>query len=135
MESIKVPVKRKSKKFDEHKEKNDYSKEIDMPSFPEELRISKTEIINLITKSVKLGVEKGISEYGIVKKYISQKKAHNDYGESRIRGWVEAGLLQKRCGGNGQNSKILYDKTRCEELDLSETLVIRKAYSHKKKGN
>jgi len=117
--SVKVKVKKTRKNPDSFIPNN---------SGIDELRLSYTDTIFLISKAVQIGYEKGREDSGEKSKYLSQNKVYKKYGRYRVDGWVDAGLLQRKTNGGGKSSTVLYDTSRCEELDLSETIVIRKPY-------
>lgn len=120
MQAVKVKVKKTRNKNQDSSIPNN--------SGIDEIRLSYTDTILLISKAVQIGFEKGLSESGVKSKYLSQNRIYKKYGRYRVDRWVEAGLIQRKYNGNGKNSTIFYDAAKCEEIDLSETIVIRKPY-------
>jgi hypothetical protein len=93
-----------------------------------ELYISSGEITRLLSGAVEIGVRKGLEAAGELPRLISQNKAYKRFHESRVRNWVNDGLIVPKPNGNGKTSTVYYEYARLMELDASDRIVIRKAY-------
>ena len=87
---------------------------------------TETEMEKLISAGVEIGIQKALEAVGEKPKHISQNKAWKVYGKCRVQGWVAAGLIEKKPGGGGRTSTILYETARLMELDARNAIVIRK---------
>jgi hypothetical protein len=90
---------------------------------------SKKEVLDLLSAVSKIGYEKGLIETGKAPKYISQNKAYRLFMKSRVRNWVNDGLISGKPNGNGRTSTVYYEYARLLELDASEVIRIRKPYT------
>jgi hypothetical protein len=93
-----------------------------------ELYMTRDEISKLLSKAVAIGVEKGLEAAGSSPRLISQNKAHKLFRKSRVRNWVNDGLIAGKPNGNGRTSTVYFEYAKLMELDASDKIIIRKAY-------
>jgi len=95
----------------------------------DELRISRKEMIELLSESFKVGFQKAAENSVKRTKYISQNKAYHDFKKSRVQNWVRDGLIAGKPNGNGKTSTVYFEYSKLMELDASDKIVIRKPYN------
>jgi hypothetical protein len=82
----------------------------------------------LLSDAVAIGVQKGLEATGAAPKYISQNRAHKLFKRSRVRNWVNDGMIAGKPNGNGRCSTVFYEYAKLLELDASDRIFIRKIY-------
>ena len=100
----------------------------------EELRISRDEMVKLLSESFQIGFKKAMElsqnkKKRFLDKDISQNRAHELFTRSRVENWVRDGLILGVKNGNGKNSTVFYEYAKLMELDASKKIVIRKPYN------
>lgn len=75
----------------------------------------KRELIDI----AELGARKAISRLGLIKDEISQREAYRQFGEGRVKVWVQRKLCTRVKPGEG-NSKATYSLIELEVLDKLE---------------
>ena len=93
-----------------------------------DLIISQSELIKLIAGSTEIGFQRGLETAGTAPKFISQNAAYTRFQKARVRTWVENELIHPKHNGNGRNSTIYYEYARLLELEMSDNIIVRKAY-------
>jgi hypothetical protein len=93
-----------------------------------ELYMTRDEISALLSRAVEIGVERGLENAAAAPKLISQNKAYKIFKKSRVRNWVNDGLIAGKPNGNGRTSTVYFEYAKLMELDASDRIVIRKAY-------
>ena len=89
---------------------------------------SKVELRNLLTETRKLGYKEGLREGKGKSKYISQNAARKELGASRLKHWMNDGIISFKTNGEGKNSRKYFEYSKLLELDSSEKIKIRKVY-------
>ena len=89
--------------------------------------IAYQEVEKILSFGVEIGYQRAMEDTGVKSQYMSQNKAWKRYKRCRITGWVEAGLLQRKTGGNGKGSTVFYETARLMTLDAANAIVIRKS--------
>lgn len=94
-----------------------------------DLYISKNDARELISKAVQIGFERGLETAGVKSKYISQNRAYKMFRETRVKNWVNDGLIAGKPNGNGKTSTVYYEYAKLLELDTSDIVKIRKPFT------
>ncbi len=88
--------------------------------------IATDEVEKILSRAFEIGFQRGIEATDGRLRLISQRKAYAAFGTSRVIGWVEAGKLKRKPGGNGKNSTVYYEVAELMKLEAANTIVIRK---------
>lgn len=78
---------------------------------------TKKELRELLDGVSKIGYIKGLEDARKIPKYLSQNEAGILFNKTRVRGWVEDGLIAPKPLGNGKTSTKLYEYSRLIELE------------------
>lgn len=81
------------------------------------------QLKSLLRDSAELGVANYIKQMSPVEDSVSQREAFRMYGESRVRGWIDEGMVSAMRGGKSANSKILYSRAELMAADKTERLL------------
>ncbi|MCL2652085.1 MAG: hypothetical protein FWD60_13820 [Candidatus Azobacteroides sp.] len=95
----------------------------------DELIISRIEMIRLLSEAVLIGMQKEKESSGKKPKYVSQNTANKMFMRSRVKNWVNDGLISGKPNGNGKTSTVYFEYSKLMELDASDRIVIRKPYN------
>jgi hypothetical protein len=93
-----------------------------------DLLISRNETINLLSEAFRVGYQRGRESTAASPKYVSKNKAFKLFRRSRVENWINDGLISGKPNGNGKTSTICFELAKLMELDMSETIKIRKPY-------
>lgn len=80
------------------------------------------ELKNSLIDAGKVAVAHYIKKTTPAQDLVSQRKAYGQYGENRVKGWAEKGLLTTIRSGISKNSKKLYSVAELEAIDSAERL-------------
>ncbi|KAF0195260.1 MAG: hypothetical protein FD166_2976 [Bacteroidetes bacterium] len=83
----------------------------------QELLEQKRQLIDI----AELGARKAISRLGLIKDEISQREAYRQFGEGRVKVWVQRKLCNRVKIGE-RNSKTTYSLIELELLDKLEKM-------------
>jgi hypothetical protein len=89
---------------------------------------TRKEMYDLLSAASKIGYIKGLTDVMKIPKYISQNKANTLFKKSRVKNWVNDGLITPKYGENGKTSTIFFDYAELQALDMSDAIKIRKPY-------
>ena len=83
----------------------------------QELLQHKRDLIDI----AEMGARKAISRLGLIKDEISQREAYRQFGEGRVKVWIQRGLC-KRVKIGERNAKTTYSLIELELLDRLEKI-------------
>lgn len=87
------------------------------------------ELKNLCIECAELGAANYAKRVSPAKDLISQRQAYKEFLESRVKRWVNDGLVRCERMGAASRSKILYSRAELLACDTAEKL---KTYSNNK---
>lgn len=77
--------------------------------------------VELLNRAINIGYTKCAIDMGKIKPYASQRESYAMYGKALVEAWVNEGLVIPVKKGDGQNSKIYYDRTQLSVAYASTT--------------
>lgn len=80
------------------------------------MTLSLLEEKNLRIDSARIGVEIALARLGLIKDEISQAEAYRNFGEAKVRSWINSGLCTRVKLGD-KNSKATYSRIELETIN------------------
>lgn len=90
------------------------------------------ELREILEAACNSAVAKLIKQQDPAADLISQNEAYKLYKESRVKRWVQLGLLRSERLGNSRNSKKVYSRAQLEKLHAAEQMKPLIRYGQRK---
>ena len=86
------------------------------------------ELKNLCMEMAELGVANYVKNTAPGKDVLSQREAYSCFGEARVKGWLNSGLVTAQRAGASRNSKRMYSRAELMAASNGEkfNLIINK---------
>ena len=97
------------------------------------IQMNKRELEDIIATASEMGFCRALFLMGKTPRVVSENRAHKQFCKARVQTWVKDGKITCTTNGNGVTSTKYYDYEKLLKLDVSDNVIIHKAYVSKKK--